>query len=242
MHARGDGQVVDGGSLVPAGCERMRQDQAADQGPLQWVRFFTPDAVHKDLGRVCLGTGVQRGTPPVVGPRTVDRHVAVVVTADGGWYRHGRGERTAVTAPALLWLVPRGRAPLRPRARRRLGRDVRGMHRHGDGDRHQTRLHHGGPPVVPLVSAEDRGAFLALSVDDHAARHGTCQGRRIDPGRCEEDPSESGFRSRGSRSGRSDAGLRDGRSLDADAEVRGRLTRARAAAVGGLRPAVHPRS
>ncbi|MCQ4211487.1 helix-turn-helix domain-containing protein [Streptomyces longispororuber] len=71
-----------------------------------WMRFFTPDAVHHDLGLVCLGTGVQRGALPVVGPRTVDRHVAVVVTAGSGWFRHGRAERVAVTAPALLWLLP----------------------------------------------------------------------------------------------------------------------------------------
>ncbi|GGY55881.1 helix-turn-helix transcriptional regulator [Streptomyces omiyaensis] len=71
-----------------------------------WMRYFTPGPVHHRLGLVCLGVGLQHGRLPVVGPRTLDHHVAVVVSAGGGWYRSADGRRTPVTAPALLWLTP----------------------------------------------------------------------------------------------------------------------------------------
>ncbi|MFC9499099.1 helix-turn-helix domain-containing protein [Streptomyces sp. NPDC056982] len=71
-----------------------------------WMRFLTPDALHQDLGLVCLGAGVQRGPLPVVGPRTLDRHVAVVVTAGSGWFRRAGDPPQRVVAPALLWLTP----------------------------------------------------------------------------------------------------------------------------------------
>ncbi|MCL7423802.1 AraC family transcriptional regulator [Streptomyces sp. YS415] len=71
-----------------------------------WMRFFTPGPVHHRLGLVCLGVGLQYGALPAVGPRTLDHHVAVVVSAGGGWYQHPDGRRTTVTAPALLWLTP----------------------------------------------------------------------------------------------------------------------------------------
>ncbi|MFE0652190.1 AraC family transcriptional regulator [Streptomyces sp. NPDC059534] len=71
-----------------------------------WMRYFTPSPVHHRLGLVCLGVGLQHGTLPTVGPRTLDHHVAVLVSAGGGWYRGADGRRTTVTAPALLWLTP----------------------------------------------------------------------------------------------------------------------------------------
>ncbi len=71
-----------------------------------WMRFFTPSPLHQRLGLVCLGVGLQHGVLPTVGPRTLDHHVAVVVSAGGGWYRTPDGRRTTVTAPALLWLTP----------------------------------------------------------------------------------------------------------------------------------------
>ncbi|MER7107292.1 helix-turn-helix domain-containing protein [Streptomyces sp. NPDC000229] len=71
-----------------------------------WMRFFTPSPLHQRLGLVCLGVGLQHGTLPTVGPRTLDHHVAVVINAGGGWYRHPDGRRTTITAPALLWLTP----------------------------------------------------------------------------------------------------------------------------------------
>ncbi|MFG3493564.1 helix-turn-helix domain-containing protein [Streptomyces sp. NPDC047928] len=71
-----------------------------------WMRYFTPSAQHLRLGLVCLGVGLQHGTLPTVGPRTLDHHVAVVVSAGGGWYRTADGRRVTVTAPALLWLTP----------------------------------------------------------------------------------------------------------------------------------------
>ncbi|WP_327716504.1 AraC family transcriptional regulator [Streptomyces sp. NBC_00490] len=71
-----------------------------------WMRFLTPGPAHHRLGLVCLGVGLQYGALPTVGPRTLDHHVAVVISTGGGWYEDARGRRTAVTAPALLWLTP----------------------------------------------------------------------------------------------------------------------------------------
>ncbi|MBD0710546.1 MULTISPECIES: helix-turn-helix domain-containing protein [unclassified Streptomyces] len=71
-----------------------------------WMRYLTPSPVHHRLGLVCLGVGLQHGALPPVGPRTLDHHVAVLVSAGGGWYRTAEGHRTPVTAPALLWLTP----------------------------------------------------------------------------------------------------------------------------------------
>ncbi|MFD9195484.1 helix-turn-helix domain-containing protein [Streptomyces phaeochromogenes] len=71
-----------------------------------WMRFFSPGPAHHKLGLVCLGVGLQYGALPTVGPRTLDHHVAVVVSAGRGWFRTVDGRCTAVTAPALLWLTP----------------------------------------------------------------------------------------------------------------------------------------
>ncbi|WP_030616995.1 helix-turn-helix domain-containing protein [Streptomyces sclerotialus] len=71
-----------------------------------WMRYFTPSPVHHRLGLVCLGVGLQHGTLPAVGPRTLDHHVAVVIHAGSGWYATPDGTRHPVTAPALLWLTP----------------------------------------------------------------------------------------------------------------------------------------
>lgn len=71
-----------------------------------WMRYFTPAPVHHRLGLACLGVGLQHGELPTVGPRTLDHHVAVVVSAGGGWFQGTDGHRHAVTAPALLWLTP----------------------------------------------------------------------------------------------------------------------------------------
>ncbi|NNN37210.1 helix-turn-helix transcriptional regulator [Streptomyces sp. S3(2020)] len=70
------------------------------------MRFLTPGPAHHRLGLVCLGVGLQYGALPTVGPRTLDHHVAVVISTGGGWYEDARGRRTTVTAPALLWLTP----------------------------------------------------------------------------------------------------------------------------------------
>ncbi|WP_037310995.1 helix-turn-helix domain-containing protein [Amycolatopsis orientalis] len=71
-----------------------------------WMRYFTPSAVHRRLGLVCLGVGLQHGVLPAVGPRVLDHYVAVVVTKGRGWFAVAGGERQEVVAPALLWLVP----------------------------------------------------------------------------------------------------------------------------------------
>ncbi|MFE3583609.1 helix-turn-helix domain-containing protein [Streptomyces vinaceus] len=71
-----------------------------------WMRYFSPTANHRRLGLVCLGVGVQQGLLPVVGPRALDHHVAVVVTRGRGWFSHGGRPPQPVAAPALLWLVP----------------------------------------------------------------------------------------------------------------------------------------
>ncbi|MGW0734633.1 helix-turn-helix domain-containing protein [Streptomyces sp. NPDC002851] len=71
-----------------------------------WMRYFTPSAAHHRLGLVCLGVGLQHGALPTVGPRELDHHVAIVVSAGGGWFEMPDGERVRVTAPALIWLIP----------------------------------------------------------------------------------------------------------------------------------------
>ncbi|MEU1534341.1 helix-turn-helix transcriptional regulator [Streptomyces fagopyri] len=71
-----------------------------------WMRYLTPAPVHQRLGLSCLGVGLQHGELPPVGPRTLDHHVAVVVSAGGGWLQDPDGHRHTVTAPALLWLTP----------------------------------------------------------------------------------------------------------------------------------------
>ncbi|MEU2871472.1 AraC family transcriptional regulator [Streptomyces olivoreticuli] len=71
-----------------------------------WMRYFTPGPVHHRLGLVCLGVGLQHGELPAVGPRTLDHHVAVVISAGTGWLRTPDGRTRTVTAPALLWLAP----------------------------------------------------------------------------------------------------------------------------------------
>ncbi|MFE5855674.1 helix-turn-helix domain-containing protein [Streptomyces sp. NPDC056500] len=71
-----------------------------------WMRYFTPGAVHRRLGLVCLGVGLQHGSLPTVGPRTLDHHVAVVISSGSGWFRAPDGQRLAVTAPALIWITP----------------------------------------------------------------------------------------------------------------------------------------
>lgn len=71
-----------------------------------WMRYFTPNPVHHRLGLVCLGVGLQHGTLPTVGPRTLDHHVAIVISAGRGWFTAPDGRRRTVTAPALLWIMP----------------------------------------------------------------------------------------------------------------------------------------
>lgn len=71
-----------------------------------WMRYFTPSPAHHRLGLVCLGVGLQHGTLPTVGPRTLDHHVAIVIGAGGGWLQGTDGHRVPVTAPALLWIIP----------------------------------------------------------------------------------------------------------------------------------------
>lgn len=71
-----------------------------------WMRYFTAADVHWKLGLVCLGVGLQRGPLPAVGPRTLDRHVAVVVSSGRGWFSANGGPRHQVLGPALLWLLP----------------------------------------------------------------------------------------------------------------------------------------
>ncbi|WP_415950998.1 helix-turn-helix domain-containing protein [Streptomyces sp. KLOTTS4A1] len=71
-----------------------------------WTRYFAPSPAHHRLGLACLGVGLQYGALPPVGPRTLDHHVAMVICSGGGWYRLPDGRRLAVTAPALVWLLP----------------------------------------------------------------------------------------------------------------------------------------
>ncbi|MFE0107150.1 helix-turn-helix domain-containing protein [Streptomyces sp. NPDC059009] len=71
-----------------------------------WMRYFTPSPAHHRLGLVCLGVGMQHGALPTVGPRSLDHHVAIVISAGSGWFRTADGRRRTVTAPALIWIAP----------------------------------------------------------------------------------------------------------------------------------------
>ncbi|WP_406371012.1 AraC family transcriptional regulator [Streptomyces sp. NBC_00647] len=71
-----------------------------------WTRYLTPGPVHLRLGLACLGVGLQHGELPAVGPRTLDHHVAVLISEGSGWYRTPDGRHHPVTAPALIWLTP----------------------------------------------------------------------------------------------------------------------------------------
>ncbi|MFC9331579.1 helix-turn-helix domain-containing protein [Kitasatospora sp. NPDC057015] len=70
------------------------------------MRYFSAADVHWKLGLVCLGVGLQRGPLPAVGPRTLDHHVAVVISSGRGWFSSNGGPRHQVLGPALLWLRP----------------------------------------------------------------------------------------------------------------------------------------
>ncbi|PBC78259.1 AraC-like DNA-binding protein [Streptomyces sp. TLI_235] len=72
----------------------------------RWWHYLTPGPAQLATGLACLGVGMQRGRLPVVGPRTLDRWVAVVVTAGRGWYAAPDGARRPVAAPAVVWLRP----------------------------------------------------------------------------------------------------------------------------------------
>jgi AraC-like DNA-binding protein len=72
----------------------------------RWWHYLTPGPAQLATGLACLGVGMQRGRLPTVGPRTLDRWVAVLVTAGRGWSATPDGERRPVAAPAVLWLRP----------------------------------------------------------------------------------------------------------------------------------------
>lgn len=135
-----------------------------------WMRFFSPGPVHHGLGLVCLGVGLQQGDIPVVGPRTLDHHVAVVISAGSGWYRSPDGRRTTVTAPALLWLTPGVPHHYGPDPRG--GWDESFVDFTGPATATYTELGYIEPdrPVVPLADATDARAAVARIA--RAARHG----------------------------------------------------------------------
>ncbi|MFE0043531.1 helix-turn-helix domain-containing protein [Streptomyces albireticuli] len=135
-----------------------------------WMRYFTPAPVHHRLGLVCLGVGLQYGALPAVGPRTLDHHVAVVISAGGGWLRTPDGRTHTVTAPALLWLTPGvphhyGAAPGR-------GWDENFVDFTGPAVAAYTELGCIEPhrPLVPLT--DTTGARAAVHRIARAARHG----------------------------------------------------------------------
>ncbi|WP_367040835.1 AraC family transcriptional regulator [Streptomyces sp. Je 1-332] len=135
-----------------------------------WMRFFTPAPAHHRLGLACLGVGLQHGLLPTVGPRTLDHHVAVVVTAGGGWFQGPDGRRTTVTAPALIWLTPGVRHHYGPDPE--TGWDECFVDFTGPATATYTELGYIEPtrPVVPLSDAT--GARAAVGRIARAARRG----------------------------------------------------------------------
>ncbi|MDI9834193.1 MULTISPECIES: helix-turn-helix domain-containing protein [unclassified Streptomyces] len=126
-----------------------------------WMRFFTPGPAHHRLGLVCLGVGLQHGRLPTVGPRTLDHHVAVVISAGRGWYATPDGRRTPVTAPALLWLTPG--VPHHYAPDPGTGWDEGFVDFTGPATAAYTELGHiePGRPVVPLADASAPRAVIA---------------------------------------------------------------------------------
>lgn len=135
-----------------------------------WMRYFTPSPAHHRLGLACLGVGLQHGTLPAVGPRTLDHHVAVVVSAGGGWFQGADGRRTTVTAPALIWLTPGERHHYG--ADQRTGWDECFVDFTGPATATYTELGYIEParPVVPLT--DTAAARAAVSRIARAARRG----------------------------------------------------------------------
>ncbi|PHQ53421.1 AraC family transcriptional regulator [Streptomyces cinnamoneus] len=135
-----------------------------------WMRYFTPGPVHHRLGLVCLGVGLQHGALPPVGPRTLDHHVAVVVSAGAGWYRTPDGRTRPVIAPALLWLTPG--TPHHYGAGHGAGWDEAFVDFTGTAVGAYTELGYIEPerPVVPLT--DTTGARAAVTRIARAARRG----------------------------------------------------------------------
>ncbi|HEY7049639.1 MAG TPA: helix-turn-helix domain-containing protein [Jatrophihabitantaceae bacterium] len=69
-----------------------------------WASYRTPSEAHRRLGLVCLGVGAQRGVVPC-GPRALDSHAAVLLTAGRGRL-HLDGAEYPLRAPVLFWLRP----------------------------------------------------------------------------------------------------------------------------------------
>ncbi|MFG3344775.1 helix-turn-helix domain-containing protein [Streptomyces sp. NPDC048018] len=126
-----------------------------------WMRYFTPGPAHHRLGLVCLGVGLQHGPLPTVGPRTLDHHVAVLVSSGSGWYRGTDGRRTPVTAPALIWLTPG--TPHHYSADPGSGWDESFVDFTGPATATYTELGYIEPdrPVVPLADAAPARAVIA---------------------------------------------------------------------------------
>ncbi|MFI8823126.1 helix-turn-helix domain-containing protein [Streptomyces sp. NPDC053431] len=126
-----------------------------------WMRYFTPGPAHHRLGLVCLGVGLQHGALPTVGPRTLDHHVAVLVSSGSGWYRGTDGRRTTVTAPALIWLTPG--TPHHYSADPGTGWDESFVDFTGPATATYTELGYIEPdrPVVPLADAAPARAVIA---------------------------------------------------------------------------------
>ncbi|WP_344529298.1 AraC family transcriptional regulator [Streptomyces albiaxialis] len=134
------------------------------------MRYFTPGPVHHRLGLVCLGVGMQHGPLPPVGPRTLDHHVAIVISAGRGWCQDVDGRRHEVVAPALLWITPG--VPHHFGADAEEGWDEAFVDFTGSAVAAYTELGciEPGRPVVPLTDAGPaRGAIIRIT---RAARQG----------------------------------------------------------------------
>jgi AraC-like DNA-binding protein len=70
-----------------------------------WSRYLTPGPTHRRLGLVCLGVGTFAGKTAALAARTLDCYALVYVSRGRGWLESG-GRRTALSGPALFWLLP----------------------------------------------------------------------------------------------------------------------------------------
>lgn len=69
--------------------------------------YLTPSAVHRGLGLVCLGAGIQHGPVPPIQDRTLGYYAVVLVTAGSGYLSSSAPSfRVEFDAPLLFFLHP----------------------------------------------------------------------------------------------------------------------------------------
>lgn len=75
---------------------------------LDFTRYETPAAVHRQLGLVCTGFGCTAHKVGVCAPRKLGSYAAVWIPAGTGWLEtEATSQRLSVKSGSLFWLFPR---------------------------------------------------------------------------------------------------------------------------------------